>query len=308
MTRLLAPVLALAALSACVPVEEDPAAWADLLPDERLLVSMPADTTGARGGAFAEYYLLTANVTRDVNGLIGAVVTTLDFVTDLPPTWSDTDANTAVWGPFGSGLDPAETVLFVTHETEEGLYSWVIGARPRNTEDEWTPIVVGQVGDDGTHEDHEGWFAFDFDAAAELDPTMDLRGRFVSEYAVSVDGVSASAAFEDFSEAGNPPGDAVYVYEQDPFGEGSMDLGVRADIGHTALEELLVIRSRWTPEGAGRADVIVTEGDLGSLVGSASECWDEHFARVFYADSESWNNPVGDAGSCVFEASSFAEE
>lgn len=306
MNRIALTALSLAALTACSQ-PESPGAYADLLPDARILVSMPDELGGARGGK-AEFYGWTADVTRGVNDLIGTVVLTLDLVTDLPPTWSDTEADTAVWGPFGSGLDPAETLLWVTHD--EGQYSWVIGMRARNTQDDWTPVVAGQVDDRGTPEDNEGWFVFDFDAAAQLDPSIGLTGTFTSEYDIHPDGVTASALLDNFSEAGGTPGDAAYHYTQDQEGAGQMDLALRADLNPdagTALEEVLWMRSRWTATGPGRADVLITEGDLGSLVGTATECWDEHFQRVYFVDSESWMTPVGDANACAFDTESFQE-
>lgn len=309
MTRIALATLALATLAACTPTEQANE-YSALLPDSRLLVSMPSELSTARGGSPAEFYGFTAEVTREVNNLIGTVVLSLDLVTDLPPTWSDTESDTAVWGPFANGLDPAETILWVTHDTDQELYTWVIGMRPRNTQDDWTPIVAGQVGDDGTQEDNNGWFAFDFDAAADLDPTTDLTGRFITEYDVSAAGVVATALFEDFSEAGGTPGDVAYHYEQDLLGEGQMDLAMRTDLNPdsgTSLEEVLLMRSRWTADGPGRADVLVTEGDLGNAVGTASECWDEHFQRVYFVDSESWATPYGDVNACVYDNESFQD-
>jgi hypothetical protein len=304
MHRIALAALTLVAFTACTETRS-PSAYADLLPDQRILVSMPDELAGARGGR-AEFYGWTAEVTRGINDLIGTVVLTLDLVTDLPPTWSDTEADTAAWGPFGNGLDPAETILWVTRE--DAVYSWVIGVRPRNSQDDWTPIVAGQVSDDGTPEDNDGWFVFDFDAAHELDPSIGLTGTFTSEYDISPDGVVASAFLDDFSDQGSTPVDAAYHYTQDLIGAGQMDLAIHTDLNPesgTALEEVLRMRSRWTPAGTGRADALITEGDLEALVGTASECWDEHFQQVYYVDSESWATPIGHASACVFDTESF---
>ena len=41
------------------------------------------------------------------------------------------------------------------------------------------------------------------------------------------------------------------------------------------------MKSRWSQTGAGRSDVKVTRGDLGTNEGTISECWDANFASQY---------------------------
>lgn len=300
---------ALVALVACQPVE-GPGDFAAVLPDERVQINLPVEEA-RRTTEWSPFYAVTANVTEDVNGLIGHVLGMVGAVTDLPATWSDTEEHTAVWGPYGSGLDAAETILWVRHLVETDEYEWVVGQRPRNAgeEVEWTPVIVGHVEPGASDVASAGWFAIDFDAAAELDPTTDLRGRFLTEYALDADGVTATAGFEAFGEAAGGRTDAYYHFDQAHSGGGMMDLVFQGDVGEdgSALETN-VIRSRWLPTGAGRADVYVTGGDLGEAVATATDCWGEAFTTVYWEDSFSGNPPAGEAAACAFGEPSFNEE
>lgn len=301
-------LLSLVALTACT--EMVPRDYAEVLPDERVLVSLPTDVgDAARDGEFSEFYLLTAKVTDDVNGLIGGVLLTVNAVTQLPPSWSDTEENTAVWGPFANALDPVETVLWVHHDPETDVYTWVVAQRPKNepSDEAWVHVIAGEVDPDATPEDSSGWFAIDFDAANALDPNQEATGKFLTEYDIDPDGVSALAGFEDFTEGGEAV-NAYYAYDQTHGGEGLMDLALDADVNGIGEEEVLVVRSRWTPVGEGRSDAYVTGGDLGALVATASECWDDSFAPVFHTDNYSGEDPTGDESLCAFDEASFDEE
>ncbi len=293
---------------------EVPADYSAMLPDDRLLINLPADEAGRRNG-YSEAYLFTAQATRDVNGLIAVILGSVNLlVTTYPPTWHDTESNTAVWGPWADGLDPHETVLLVS-EDDTGLHSWVIARRPRGEEswDAFTEIVVGQVEPGATQEASEGWFYMDFDAIAATDPLATAGGRFATLYEIRADGVAATAGFEQFTDNDSEPIDAWYDYDQRHGGGGRMDLAWYGDVNPgqgAGLQEGHVVRSRWLATGAGRADMVVGGGDLEALglVGTASECWGETFSRDFYENNWNTSETEGDAALCVFEAAEWPEE
>ena len=310
--RLAIPLLAILALTACMlPV---PGSYTEVLPDERVKINLPVDPAAVeREKDWSEYYLLTARVTDDVNGLIGMILLVLDEVTALPPTWSDAEESTAVWGPFSDPLDPVETALWVHHDVDEDVFTWGVDLRPTEqagTDEGWVAVVAGQVDPGATGDESSGYFGIDFDLASRLDPTSDATGRFGCEYDVGPDGVQATAGFEDFSDGGDPV-TAYYAYEQDYEGLGRMDLALEQDVnpenGLGTLETHLM-RSRWTPTGAGRADVYVTGGDLGPLVATASECWDETFEWVYQVDNCSGEAEEGDVADCVFASPEYDED
>ena len=43
----------------------------------------------------------------------------------------------------------------------------------------------------------------------------------------------------------------------------------------------MLLRTRWAPDGRGRADVIATDGDLGPSVAHAIQCWDSTFVSRY---------------------------
>ena len=295
--------LTLALLTACdLDFGSD---YAEVLPDERLAIDMPVASTYAKSvddKEWAEFYLLTAQVTDDVNGLIGTVLGTIDLVTDYRPTSFDRESHTAVWGPMTDALDPNEWFLTVDYEPASDEYTWVIEARPKDSDDSFA-VAAGEVDAGATRLESTGRFALDFDQIAALDPTENTFGKFYVEYALLDTAASAQAWFED---AGEERADAYYDFTQVDGGEGRMDLvwvGDTAAATGAGLDEVLLIRSRWQADGAGRSDVYVTEGDLGEDVVAINECWDTGFERVYYADNSPGSEPVGDEAACVFEVS-----
>jgi hypothetical protein len=60
--------------------------------------------------------------------------------------------------------------------------------------------------------------------------------------------------------------------------------------------------------GAGRTDIQVTGGDVGTAVDTASECWDSNFSSVYSAASYAPNDPNVDWGSessCAFASAAL---
>jgi len=229
------------------------------------------------------------------------VLLLVDTVTDYPASWSDSEANTAVWGPYAEALDPAETILWVHFEESDGTYQWGFSQRPKGeTSDEaWVDVIAGHVEAGATETASAGWFVMDFDAAGALDPRINARGTFGTEYAIAPEGVAATAAFDGFTDGGVPL-DAWYYYEQVPGGSGKMDLAFLHDMNGNAVDEEVVLRSRWEATGAGRGDGYVTGGDLGELVATASECWDTSFETVYHDDNYSAEPATGDVGLCAY--------
>ncbi len=300
----------LALTVACVPTD-DARDYAQLLPDNRIQVNLPTELEGtARLDGWSQSYLITAKVTDDINGLLAGILLTVDAVTELPPTWSSEEDNTAVWGPWANALDPVETTLWVHHDVDTDEYAWGVNQRPKNQGDvEWTTVIAGVVDAGATPDSSSGYFGADFDAAAQLDPNVGLRGQFLSEYAISADGtVVATAGFEDFGDAGGDTTDAYYHYEQVPQGEGKMDLAYNADVHENgSADEVRLLRSRWVATGAGRSDLSVPEGELGELIATASECWGETFESEYWTDNFSGAGEVGDVSVCAFAEPEYNE-
>lgn len=289
----------------------------DVLPTEgQVRINLPVGDEAAAKGVgdtrtdWARYYVVTRNVTEDVNGLITYILGTVAYVTTLEPRWSDTDSRQAIWGPYSdSGLDPVETGLWVREE-DDGSYSWAIFFVPNGgtVEADAVPIVAGTVDAGSTRDDASGIFVADFDTAYAMDPAVNLAGTFAVEYAYDAAGVAAVAAFEDYGNQNGERYDAVYAYDEDYEGAGEMDLAWLEDVNGTGVDELHTMKSRWQADGQGRSDATLSGGDLGVDAVTANECWDTSFEAVYWTDSIGYYEAVGSEDQCAFAEASYATE
>ncbi|MFZ5478676.1 MAG: hypothetical protein ACOZNI_18030 [Myxococcota bacterium] len=302
------------ALVACTGAGPGSVYGDDLLPtEEQIRINLPTegaakDTHG--GTDFAEYYVVTRNVTEHVNGLVAFVLGTVAYVTTLEPSWSDTEENTAIWGPYkDSGLDPVETGVWVRAE-DDGTYTWAVFQVPNGgtVEEDAIPVVAGVVDEGSTREAASGVFAVDFDTASALDPAVGLVGAFYVEYDYDADGVRGVAGFEQYGAEAGEHFDAVYAYDEDYAGAGEMDLAWLDDVDGAGSDEIASLRSRWTADGAGRGDARVLGGDLGSVEVTASQCWGTDFQTSYYADSHDISPAEGDVSACAFADAEYPTE
>ena len=303
-----ASILAVPLLSACTT---DSSELTEVLPDERVLVSL--DTEGAEAmarsssGEWSEFYLQTARTTEEVNGMIGGVLHLVDSVVDLRPSRVDRRQHLAVWGPYSDSLDPVETTLTVQYHPETDTHTWIFRQWPKGRPEAAVDVVTGEVDPGATRLQSSGRFLVDFTAISDLDPSQTTAGTFLSEYEIAPDGVTAAAIFQGMDEQTDdqPPVDAGYLYEQTADGEGAMDLAWLGDEGGDGSLETYVLRSRWLPTGEGRGDAVL-RGEGGGPLGAASECWDDRFQLVYQA--QSWAGEAGDPTRCAFEAPEYSEE
>jgi len=285
---------------------------AEVLPDERISINMPmaSDLTKDDTREWSTFYLWTAEVTEDVNWMTGTVLYWVDTITtQYPPGYVNAEQNEAVWGPWDDGpLDPTETQLRVHHDLETDGYTWGFEQWPKDAGfEDATAVIDGEVDPGATRDVSTGRFVVDFTSINTLDPTEGTTGEFAVEYDIGLEGVSGTAMFTDF---GPTHFDAAYRYDQSFGGQGSMDLMLDADLDPatgTGLDEQLIMHSRWMPDGSGRADVLVSGGDLGDAVGYATECWSSGFELV-YAQEAHTGFEDGDADLCAFELPEYPDE
>lgn len=321
-TTLLLPLAAAGAwfTTACAPAG-DADAFRSVLPDDRVLVNLNTDgAANARTGEWSEAYLLTAEVTDNVNGTAWWVLNLVDTVTDLQPTWAaeappeDTGTidQVAQWGPYdGDALEPTATQLVVAHNTDD-TYDWAIQQRPKADEAaELTTIIAGHIEAGATEEASRGAFAIDFGAAHALNPNADPpQGTFFLDYDLGASGVSAEAAFADFLDDNGQSANALYKYDQVYAGDGAMDLALESNMDLTSpAKEVLVVRSRWVATGAGRGDAYAVGGDLGEFVGTSSDCWGTDFKTSYYTDNYTDSGVTeGDVATCAFATPEYDDE
>lgn len=308
-------LLLLPLATGCIAVNA--ASHQDVLPlEEQVRVNLPVDGASAKLAGtppdYAEFYEMTRSVTENVNGMIGFVLGTVWTVVQLPPTWRDTEEQTALWGPWSdSGLDPVEVGVWVRRE-DDASWTWAVFYLPRggDLETEAIPVVAGEVDPGATREAAAGRFVVDFTTASAWDPAVNLTGAFGVDYLYDPEGVSAVASFDDYGWEGLGTVDALYAYDEDYEGSGEMDLAWVEDLVPTGsgMLELATLRSRWLANGEGRGDARVTLGDLGATEVAASECWGSDFTRAYYVDSYGIAPTEGDASACAFAEAEYATE
>lgn len=239
---------------------------------------------GALVGELSQYYLVTRNYSWNINFHLRLILQPIkDVVDNYPPTV--TIGNKAVWK--GSGpLDPQEHLL-VIKKLADGTYRFVVFAKLKDPADApWRPRVAGTYDPEEGPESASGsvWVNLDTDysfARNELDESsvgkvLCLWSRQGGERQVTAYFFMASG---DVTQ--DPPRNAVYHFQREADLSGLFVFGMQgvdADggkPGKEALEDVLLV-SRWTKGGAGRADGWVTGGDVASQgfeLGVVTQCW-----------------------------------
>ncbi len=333
MRNLYLPSTTLAAfivISACGGNDETTDPFEAALPDTQVLtLELPApaslsqdltegevgSTTAALVGEPADFYTSTYYQARTINLFGRGVLETLDAITDFPP--SARTATIAVWGPFRADREPNEFQLVVeARESPTPHFVWYLAGRPVSGGD-----FVGLAGgayeptgdneaDDG-EEYGRGWFAIDFDQVAGLNPAEEARGVVAYAFGKSEEGVAVRVVAQN---ANQTPDTVAYAYGENTEGFGYILFAFEDDIhdgedGQDA-DEGLVVRTRWLPDGRGRADVLAVHGDLGDGFVQVSQCWDDTFVSRYEAlvANGLTLGQDGDVSACVFDGEWPSEE
>lgn len=307
-------VLSSAALLGGCALESDENAdrYRQALPaGEEVQVAGPAEDTAAGNGAasadgasgaddFAHYYGFTREVRGGVNHITFDVLALVSAIADYPPTRVSDDR--AVWGPWTDSLEPVTWRLVIT-EVEQDEYTYVFEGRPKTSErDADFRAVLSGVGYGEAHPNHgDGHFTFDADVARDLDPWKheDDSGTLTITHTLStpMKTVRAEAVPSD------SPAWWTATSMERPNGTGILLVDAYDDVedeGGTERENIS-IESQWRGDGAGRADITLTGGDLTpGMTVNAVECWDTGFYRVYYSDSVNYEVEQGDATACAY--------
>lgn len=290
------------------------------IPDNQALAGGGQFGQGASGleGDLSGMYQITRASTRFVNGGVAWILGTVKFITLRKP--DALDSQRAVWGPFTPDLGRITWILTVTRvEGEAHSYDWELQGKPKGGEDSAYVTVLT-----GTHTRAmdgnrprvgfgSGTFFIDWEARKTLPDARDNdAGTTDVTYAnlSEEDPVTIDVHFEGAvdPETGVPvTGD--YLYTRDAVAGGTFQFKVVTDMDNngSAMEDL-TIKSRWTPDGAGRSDVRATNGNLQSAA-TLSECWDDLFSSTWLSSSfttdPAWN--WGADTTCAFADADYAE-
>ncbi len=294
----------------CMAAPEDE--YRQAVPSQaELSVEVPGEGGGSTEGRAAaplvgdraDFYQVTRDTSRAVNGTIWVTLAVLHHVVSYPAT--EVHEDHAVWGPWTETLSPITYVL-VVERLAEGHYRYALRGKPRAEGDEaYVDLIGGETEIDEAAGIRRGTIGYDLDAAHALDAgEHPAQGSVAATWDAGSDPRYVEAAFEDVvSRRGEGPWSALYRYRENADGSGSFELGVRGDVDGTATAtpEEVVLMTRWDTSGAGRGDAIVSDGDLGDHVVYANECWDAGFARTYWVDTHALQPNEGDVATCPYE-------
>lgn len=241
----------------------------------------------------ARFYGETLQETKKINDQLEEIFGHLDNVVKNTEPAGEED-NTRVWGPLPA--DGAELALFITHVTttttatvvldgtvivSDDWYEYALLARPvGGTDLDWVPALFGRSIPDESTPFGTGALFLDLKV---LDPGgqgiifIAYDSRFDSmalDFIVDVNFDPMTEKFDPeagwrFRRAANGDIDYRLFYYQDTEDEGPRP-------------ELFQISARWRADWFGRADVLISGGDLGLQTFDANECWDPGFLRTYF--------------------------
>ena len=291
----------LLATSACVPLAGSDSAAANAIPTaDQAKINLP-DNEPRTIGQLAQWYVVTRDATIMLNGGSAWVLTLVHTIVEFPVT--SKSGNVDAWGPWSSdALDPAQYKLNVTANSD-GSYDWNLDGRPKTSADAtFVTIINGHSIPSDPIGQGNGNFTIDFDAAKVVDPIDNANsngGTITADYDLAARTLAITAETTRDDNGTEVPVTMDYDYAANVDGSGKMTLGFHGDVDGNGASEDAAIRSRWLATGAGRADLLLTNGDLPAPA-TASECWNSNFGRTYYSDSVNYQPTEGDPTACVF--------
>jgi len=270
------------------------AAARDAIPSaEFLKIAMPASDGTAKPivGQVSPFYLVTLGTALQLNLSVGAFLTLVRIIVAFPVT--SIEGDTWVWGPWHDEGKPGEYRLSV-RLNEEGNYEWNLEGRKFGETGAFVALVRG-LAEPGRPNRGAGAFSMDFELAKTIDPNSEGDGTLSVTYDLERNPITLELDAEVDASTFH------YSYAEKNDGSGDLTFQLHADSDDPGADlEDMGFHSRWQRGGAGRADVSVSGGDMGSATVTATECWNQLFRRTYYSDSVAWSPTEGSASSCVF--------
>lgn len=302
----------------CATEADDASRFREGIPtSDEVALAVPKGASGTttkslspKGGAVttAHWYGFTRDVADGVDHGTGQILGLVWAIVHLPPT--KVEPSRATWGPGSDPLDPI-TWRFVAIEVAEDEYDYRLEGRPKaSTDDADFRAILSGHGYGKAHPNHRmGTFTIDNDAKNAMDPARaDDVGTVRIDYALRAFPTTISTAITPVPSSPEKGWFTVNL-SRHADGAGVLDVTALGDVEDEkdGIPEDVLVRSRWTREGAGRADVKVANGSLPATIREVvvSECWSTSFARTYYTDSASIEPTSGDASACPYPASSF---
>jgi hypothetical protein len=203
--------------------------------------------------------------------------------------------NVAEWGPVTRGA--TEYRLFV----KRGLlrrYGWLLQARPDGDDGEYASVAAGSIDVGAVARRGRGTLGVDLDALGDVDPTIAARGKILGAFAHDAAGTVLAYGLKDFTRDAEDttPIDAAFQGVHLAGGYNRVRVAFYGNLPETATdaEELVLARVRNHRGDGGRADLLVTGGDIADgSIWVVSECWDAGLASVYRVVRECPGDGVG---------------
>lgn len=292
-TLLLAAAIALAACGPQDPAEK----FRDALPkteavtvgtpqtDTGTALSVQANALGETAMLQSEYAVMSYHLAVTMNTGVAWILGTVHYITTFEPT-SCGDAS-CTWGPW---IDDDGNNRWKLHVEKVGDgYQWTLSAQNGLTPDAaFVSFITGTAYP--ADKDHgSGSFTVDFDAQDALYHGPIYVKRDFGLLAVTYDNTQNVHVTAQFIHARNQDPDpaknghltnAAYAFDASSSG-GVLQVAFQDEV----TAEVARIRSRWSPGGAGRADVEYDPDGAGPIAAyQETECWagrSQDFAEVY---------------------------
>lgn len=265
---------------------------------------------------------LAQSIAGSLNGLTVGILTVVDNVVQSPP--SQRARGRRVWGPHFVENDGA-TYRFEMVRDDDTTFSWCIHAAAgfkgpfsgrglscdaERSEDGFVRVVSGTLvpgeAEDELARSGLGSIVFELTALGEL-ARQDTSGLITILYDNTGGESDIDIALDDMRIASFPER-SEYSYHRYPDGSGGFFFQApgeasRGGLFEDELLETFTITAAWQADRAGRADAVITGGNLDTFEISATQCWDAELCQVHYTQSpDDPEHPTeGDLAACVFQ-------
>jgi len=284
----LSSLIAAALLLAACGASEDPAnQYRDAMPKAGAVqVGTPQTegtagalsvATGALGDSSAtqsEYAIMSRNLARTFNGGVALTLRLVQYITTFRPTSCD-DAS-CTWGPWVDD-DGLNRWKLTVEKVADGEYDYVLAGQPgSNPAAAWVSLITGTA--HPVDRDHgSGTFTIDFEAQTALDHGPLWQQHDFGHLDVVYDNthdVSIAATFLDAVDSESDPDHPHHLNAAYSFQHAASGGTLQIAFENLVSSETVSMRTRWSPSGAGRADVVYDPDGAGATAAvTASECW-----------------------------------
>lgn len=268
--------------------------------EERTTLDVPGAVLvdGAKGALGDRPELLTTSleVALTVNSAIFDILGLVDEVRGIAPSARTRDSRS--WGPVPAcGGDLTAEVL----RSGASQFDWRFnGSNAAGAAD----FLTGTHYAGSTVAAGDGAFVWDH-AAYGVFCGEDTGGRLVVDYDNRT-GVDLLVDLDAIRSGSPDVWDGAYAYRFAD-AEGDFQYLTTYDFSDDGTSELatVAVRTRWIPDVGGRADAVLTGGDLGDREVLWTQCWGDDLTMGYQHDSLGLTEDLGDPASCPY--ADFAE-